>query len=143
VGYLPAAAEQPRAQTYLGADRRRRRGVRGVPANPQELAAVPADTQRRFVRYRSISPARQTPVELMKIEDVNNIDPAYSQILVFFNANRQSITHGESSTVGKAFKLHPVQAASVDAVVRGSAFDAETGEFSIPGLTASVFVLED
>jgi hypothetical protein len=42
---------------------------------------------------------------------------------------------------GLGLELHPVLANSTDATAQTSSFDAETGTFTIPGVTAAVFVL--
>ncbi|MHB8194013.1 MAG: pullulanase-type alpha-1,6-glucosidase [Bellilinea sp.] len=136
---------------------------RALEPSPTQIASA-AEVFKEFLQIRMSSPLfrlttgeevsacvsffnagpEQTPgLIVMKIEDVNDIDPAYDQILVFFNANRNAIRFSESSTVGQAYVLHPILANSVDAVVKGSTFDLAAGEFSIPGLTTSVFVLED
>ena len=41
---------------------------------------------------------------------------------------------------GAAVALHPVQAASGDAVVRRAAFDPAGGVLTVPGRTVAVFV---
>ena len=44
---------------------------------------------------------------------------------------------------GQDFRLHPIQASSVDPVVQTAAFDAAAGAFSVPGRTVAVFVLPE
>jgi hypothetical protein len=62
---------------------------------------------------------------------------------VLFNANRDDQTFTDETLVGQDFELHLVLANSADTIVRTAAFDAKTGTFSLPGLTAAVFVLSE
>jgi len=80
---------------------------------------------------------------VMRLVDVDEIDPNYSEILVFFNASQETITFSDSTWMGAGFALHPVLVNSVDAVAARAAFNQSAGTFSIPPLTTSVFVLED
>jgi pullulanase-type alpha-1,6-glucosidase len=80
---------------------------------------------------------------VMRLVDTNQVDPNYSEILVFFNANQETITISDSTWVGAGFAMHPVLVNSVDAVAARAAFNATAGTFSIPPLTTSVFVWED
>jgi pullulanase/glycogen debranching enzyme len=73
--------------------------------------------------------------------DLADLDPNAQKIVVIFNANRDAQTFADDSLVGQDFQLHPVLTDSTDAVVRGSSFDADTGTFTVPGLTTAVFVL--
>ena len=57
-----------------------------------------------------------------------------------WNANEAGESLREASLVGEALRLHPVQAASEDPVVRTSSFDPAAGTFAVPGRTSAVFV---
>lgn len=70
-----------------------------------------------------------------------NLDPAHQHIVVIFNASPEPASVFEIALVGQPFTLHPVQAGGADTVVQGSTFDADTGTFTVPGLTTAVFVL--
>src|SRR5882724_4426477 len=61
-------------------------------------------------------------------------------IVVFWNATKQSISFPVASLAGHSFFLHPIQAHSVDPVVRTAAFASVTGTFTVPARTAAVFV---
>ncbi len=78
---------------------------------------------------------------VMRIQDKNDLDPKYSDILVFFNSNQKSISFTEETLVGQAFQLHPVLVDSVDPIVKISAYVASSGSFIIPALSTSVFVI--
>lgn len=70
-----------------------------------------------------------------------SVDKTYAQIVVIFNATSKPQTITEKTLANIALTLHPVQAASVDPLVKLSTFDPATGTFSIPAQTAAVFVL--
>ncbi len=75
--------------------------------------------------------------------ELENIDPNYTLIVVLFNANPDSIEFHYADLQGLGFELHPVQAASADAVTQESAFNSADGTFSVPGRTTAVFVVKD
>jgi pullulanase-type alpha-1,6-glucosidase len=68
-----------------------------------------------------------------------DLDPAYQDIVVIFNAtpDAQMLT---VDGLGEGYVLHPVLAASADAVVRDASYDG-AGAFTVPGRTTAVFVL--
>ena len=73
--------------------------------------------------------------------DLADLDPNAARIVVIFNANRDEQTFSDETLTGQDFELHPALANSADKVVRTAAFDAKSGTFTVPGLTAAVFVL--
>jgi pullulanase/glycogen debranching enzyme len=95
------------------------------------------------VSFLNTGPDQTPGLIVMRLVDTNQIDPTYSEILVFFNANQETITISDSTWIGAGFALHPVLVNSVDAVAAKAAFNATAGTFSIPPLTTSVFVWED
>ena len=60
--------------------------------------------------------------------------------MVLFNANDEPQTISSTTWIDQNLTLHPVQAASVDEVVKQTTFDAATGTFVVPGRTTAVFV---
>jgi pullulanase/glycogen debranching enzyme len=62
----------------------------------------------------------------------------YERVFVVFNANDEPLTWVGPSKLG--LKLHPIQAGSVDPLVRLARYDDATGAFQVPGLTTAVFV---
>ncbi len=96
------------------------------------------------VTFPNSGPDQIPGLIVMKIADdgdLADLDPNVKQIVVIFNANRDEQTFSDAALVGMGFELHPVLADSADSIVRTAAFDSETGTFTIPGLTAAVFVL--
>jgi pullulanase-type alpha-1,6-glucosidase len=80
---------------------------------------------------------------VMSLSDVGtstNLDPERDLILVVFNATQQEQRFTLSGLADVPLELHPVQAASSDALVQAAAFDREMGTFVIPGRTTAVFV---
>jgi hypothetical protein len=77
----------------------------------------------------------------MDLKDTSNMDSAYQEIVVLFNAQPEAITFTDQTFVGKNFALHPIQQSSVDATVHESKYDSNAGEFTVPGRTTAVFVI--
>ena len=103
------------------------------------------ETEADINAHVSFYNAGQTPQDgliVMSLADGAELDPNYETILVFFNANKAQQTFTIAETVGKGFALHPLQLDGVDAdaVVKNSAFDNATGQFTIPARTTAVFV---
>jgi pullulanase len=73
--------------------------------------------------------------------DLTDFDPNAERIIVIFNANPDEQNFADETLAGQNFELHPVLADSADTVVQTAAFNTETGTFTMPGLTAVVFVL--
>ncbi|MGP3685571.1 pullulanase-type alpha-1,6-glucosidase [Streptomyces sp. IBSNAI002] len=60
-------------------------------------------------------------------------------LVVVFNATPTARPQRVPALAGTGYVLHPVQAAGSDAAVKRSAYDATTGEFTVPARTVSVF----
>ncbi|MGW6784624.1 pullulanase-type alpha-1,6-glucosidase [Streptomyces sp. NPDC054987] len=60
-------------------------------------------------------------------------------LVVVFNATPTAQPQRVTALAGTAYRLHPVQAAGSDATVKQSAYDARTGEFTVPARTVAVF----
>jgi pullulanase/glycogen debranching enzyme len=85
----------------------------------------------------------QTPgVIVMAIDDRagEDLDPAAEGLVVVFNASDEVTTQVVPGLAGAAYALHPIQAAGGDPVVKGSAYDAASGGFTVPARTVAVFV---
>jgi pullulanase len=101
-----------------------------------------ADQVERAVSFLNTGPDQVPGLIVMHLTDVDNLDPAYSDILVFFNANPGTLKFTDASLGNQAYQLHPVQQASSDPVVRTAALDTAGSVFSIPGRTTAVFTLK-
>ncbi|MCX5196927.1 pullulanase-type alpha-1,6-glucosidase [Streptomyces sp. NBC_00249] len=67
------------------------------------------------------------------------ITMALGGLVVVFNAGPDTQVQRVPALAGTGYALHPVQAAGSDATVRRSAYDAATGEFTVPARTVAVF----
>ena len=70
------------------------------------------------------------------------LDAEYDYVLVVFNATDEEQTFVLGEDVPAGLSLHPVQAASADAVVREAVYDAEGHSLTTPARTTAVFVVE-
>jgi pullulanase len=132
-------------------------------ANPA-LKPAPADIQKAVLHFREVLRIRKSsklfrlgtaqeirerlvfhntgPNQIpgliaMTISDVEGaVDHRVRQVLVVINASKET---RELAVPCAGWELHPVQTASADPVVRGSAYDAATCTVSVPGRTAAVF----
>ncbi|MFD8902449.1 MULTISPECIES: pullulanase-type alpha-1,6-glucosidase [Streptomyces] len=60
-------------------------------------------------------------------------------LVVVFNATPQRQEQHVEAAAGTGYRLHPVQAAGADAVVKESGYAAKTGTFTVPARTVAVF----
>ncbi|MEU9255248.1 pullulanase-type alpha-1,6-glucosidase [Streptomyces sp. NPDC048270] len=74
-----------------------------------------------------------------KEETPGVITMVLGDLVVVFNATPTARPQRVPALAGTAYALHPVQAAGSDATVKQSAYDATTGEFTVPARTVSVF----
>ncbi len=100
-----------------------------------------AQAVQQSLSFLNTGPWQIPGLIVMKLINSGDIDPLYDCIVVFFNASPNSVTFADSSFVDKEFELHPVQAASQDAVFERANFDMFSGAFTVPGRTTAVFVL--
>ncbi|MFA7763021.1 pullulanase-type alpha-1,6-glucosidase [Streptomyces sp. NRRL S-448] len=74
-----------------------------------------------------------------KDETPGVITMTLGDLVVVFNAVPTTQAQRVPALAGTAYRLHPVQAVGSDATVKQSAYDAKTGEFTVPARTVSVF----
>ncbi|MGW7451365.1 pullulanase-type alpha-1,6-glucosidase [Streptomyces sp. NPDC054787] len=74
-----------------------------------------------------------------KEETPGVITMTLGDLVVVFNATPTVQAQRVAALAGTAYTLHPVQTAGTDATVKQSAYDAQTGEFTVPARTVSVF----
>jgi pullulanase-type alpha-1,6-glucosidase len=98
---------------------------------------------QRSVSFLNTGPGQIPGLIVLRLTDIDNLDPVYKSIIVFFNARPEPIRFADAAFVGLNFELHPVQAASVDMMLRQADFDTSKGLFSLPARTTTVFVLRD
>jgi hypothetical protein len=128
---------------------------------PDDIAAVAAHA-RELLAIRSSSPLFRLPTAsdvqdrvafhntgsgqtqgliVMSVSDLvgDDLDSDVKELVVLFNATDEPQSFTMAAATGAGFRLHPVQAASADGVVRQSSFDASSGTFSVPARTTAVF----
>jgi len=100
-----------------------------------------AEDIEKSVTFMNTGPTQTPGLIVMRLSDITEVDPAYNEIVVLFNASPETVQFASADFMGKKFELHPVQAASVDELVKRADFDTANGKFTVPGRTTAVFVL--
>jgi pullulanase-type alpha-1,6-glucosidase len=97
-----------------------------------------ASVQEKLV-FLNVGPQQQPGVIVMLLDDTAGapVDDTYSQIVVIFNTTDETITFSDPALTA-AYALHPALASGSDDVMKEAAF--ADGTFSVPALTAAVFV---
>ena len=97
--------------------------------------------------FRNTGPDQVPGLIVMEIADPGvdplaggDLDRDASGVTVLFNATDEDLTYELTEAKGSDLVLHPVQAGSVDPVVRSASFDSGTGTFEVPARTTAVFV---
>jgi pullulanase-type alpha-1,6-glucosidase len=98
-----------------------------------------AEQIKDVVSFYNTGPDQIPGLIVMHLNDKNDIDPVYEEIIVLFNAHPEPILFSDPDFVGKDFALNSLQQVSNDEIVRGSTFDSASGEFIVPGRTTAVF----
>jgi pullulanase len=104
-----------------------------------ETAAAVSET----LSYLNTGAAQIPSLIVMRLSDAGSgaadIDPLREQIVVLINANDEAVTFSDAALAGDKLRLHPVQAASADPLVRQATFNAANGSFTVPARTTVVF----
>jgi pullulanase-type alpha-1,6-glucosidase len=100
-----------------------------------------AEQIKKVVSFLNTGPDQIPGLIVLHLRDVEDIDPLYEEIIVFFNASPDEITFSDPAFTGKDFALHSIQQVSKDELVRASEFDSLSGSFTVAGRTAAVFNL--
>jgi pullulanase-type alpha-1,6-glucosidase len=100
-----------------------------------------AEEVSRHLSFKNGGPDQLPGLIVMTLTDsAGALDRRYRRIVVLFNANDEPQSFEDPEFRDQAFRLHRVQAASRDRVVRTAAFTPARGSFTVPGRTAAVFV---
>ena len=99
-----------------------------------------ADDVQSRVGFHNTGTDQIPGVIVMSIDDTvgADLDEEADAMWVLFNATDDALAFEIAEIAEADVVLHPVQAGSVDEVVKGSAFD--TGTFTVPARTTAVFV---
>ncbi|MFL6193707.1 MAG: pullulanase-type alpha-1,6-glucosidase [Thermoanaerobaculia bacterium] len=98
-----------------------------------------ADVEGRL-RFHNTGPNQIPGVIVLSVsDDGGGVDRAHKRLVVVFNADDETRTFNLAEFQGAPLRLHPLQLASADPVVRSASFNPTLGGFSVPGRTAAVF----
>ncbi len=99
------------------------------------------EVQRRL-EFRNVGPGQNPLVIAGHLDGAGHAGP-YRELLYLVNVSPQSQGLTLPEEAGKAYVLHPVQAApdAADKRARGARYVADSGRFEIPGRTVVVFVV--
>ncbi|MFF0164987.1 pullulanase-type alpha-1,6-glucosidase [Streptomyces prasinus] len=140
---LPPAADNadkwPHAKPLLGAVRVGCPQIEGASAAYRDLLKI-RTTEGAF----SLDTARQVQSALSfplsgKDETPGVITMKLGDLVVVFNATPERQEQRVGALAGTGHRLHPVQAAGSDAVVKTSSYAKSTGTFTVPARSAAVF----
>ncbi len=101
-----------------------------------------ADEVMRMLTFLNNGPSATPGLIVMRLQDADNLDPKYNEIVVLINGDHKALEFSDPSLSGNTYTLHPVQQNSADTVVRGAGYEPTNGTFTMPALTTAVFVLE-
>ncbi len=114
-----------------------------IRASTPLLRLGSADDVQRRLAFRNVGP-KQDPLVVVGHLDGDGMPGAYREVLYLLNVSPETRTLALPEEVGKAYALHPVQAAdgAADARAKQARYAAKDGTFTVPGRTAVVFVVE-
>jgi pullulanase/glycogen debranching enzyme len=95
---------------------------------------------QKSISFYNVGPGQIPGLIVERIADTDRQCRSFSQAVVLVNARPDAQTFADPAFRKQQLRLHPVQAASHDPVVRTAKFDSTKGEFRIPARTAAVFV---
>ncbi|MFG3112035.1 pullulanase-type alpha-1,6-glucosidase [Streptomyces tendae] len=141
-GLPPAADNQdkwPYAKPLLGAVQVGCPQINGASAAYRDLLKI-----RSGERDFSLATAGQVQSRLSfplsgADETPGVITMRLGDLVVVFNATPERQEQRLDAAAGTGYRLHPVQSAGADAVVKESEYTAGTGTFTVPGRTVAVF----
>uniref|UniRef100_A0ACD5V8C5 Uncharacterized protein n=1 Tax=Avena sativa TaxID=4498 RepID=A0ACD5V8C5_AVESA len=115
-------------------------------SSPLFRLSTASDIKQR-VHFHNTGPSAIPGVIVMSIVDARNDRPEMAQldanfcyVVSIFNVCPHEVSMDIPALASMELELHPVQANSSDPLVRQSTYKAETGRFTVPRRTASVFV---
>ncbi|MBE4746762.1 pullulanase-type alpha-1,6-glucosidase [Corallococcus sp. ZKHCc1 1396] len=100
------------------------------------------DEVKQLVRFENTGPDQLPGLIVMAMQD-HGTNTEGKRAIVLFNGTDDAQTFKADAYKTLKLKLHPLQQASTDPVVRTSAYDAATGGFTVPARTTAVFVTDD
>jgi pullulanase/glycogen debranching enzyme len=141
---LPVAADNatkwPYAKPLLGSVKVGCPQIEGASAAYRDLLRV-RTTEKAF----SLGTADRVQSQLSfplsgKDETPGVITMELGDLVVVFNATPNARTQRVDALAGRAYRLHPVQAAGADSTVKEASYEKKSGTFAVPGRTVAVFL---
>ena len=119
------------------------RDLLGIRASTPLFRLRTADDVQRRLAFRNVGP-KQDPLVIAGHLDGEGVAGTYREVLYLINVSPEPRSLLLPEEAGKAYVLHPVQASAEAADVRArqARYVASDGEFTVPGRTAVVFVVE-
>ncbi|MFF4897245.1 pullulanase-type alpha-1,6-glucosidase [Streptomyces sp. NPDC001068] len=140
---LPMAADNaskwPYAKPLLGSVRVGCAEIDGASAAYRDLLRI-----RTTDRVFSLGTAGQVQRKLSfplsgRDETPGVVTMRLGDLVVVFNATPERQEQRVGALSGTGYRLHPVQAAGADPVVKSASYDRSAGTFTVPGRTVAVF----
>jgi len=131
----PASAEIQSAQTHFEEMLKIRKG--------SNLFRLQTDDQiKQHLSFYNTGPDQQLGVIAMRLSNSgeSRLDDPFGEIMVIFNATSTEQTVQVDELKNLPFELHPLQAASQDAMLKQAKVDR--GTFTVPARTTAVFVVK-
>lgn len=102
------------------------------------------DQVMSMLHFHNAGPDAIPGLIVMSIADIgegeDDVDPDYELAVVLFNARPEPVTFTDDALAGMGLTLHPVLAVRSDGRYDAASYDAETGAFSVPARSATVFM---
>jgi LPXTG-motif cell wall-anchored protein len=99
-----------------------------------------ADQVKKDVSFLNAGTEQTPGFIVMRLNDSNDLDSNYKELVVYFNAGPDAVTFSDASLSGD-YVLHSIQQNSADEVVKQASFD--NNSFNVPGRTTAIFVIEE
>lgn len=115
-----------------------------IRASTSLLRLRDADAVARRLRFADTGPGQAGTVIAAHLDGEGLEGAGFGALVYVINAGMAAATVAVPEAVGRAFKLHPAQAAATagDPRARESRFAREEGRFTVPARTAVVFVVD-
>lgn len=101
-----------------------------------------ADQIKQHLSFYNTGPDQQLGLIALRLSNsgADRIADPFGEIVVLFNSSAKEQSFATEQLKNMPLELHPVLAASNDAVVKQASFDQATGTFKVPARTTVVFV---
>ncbi|ALV08105.1 pullulanase-type alpha-1,6-glucosidase [Roseateles depolymerans] len=116
-----------------------------IRASTPLLRLRSAEEVQQRLRFYNTGPQQQPGLIVGRLDGSGRADARFERVIYLINANPQATTVTLPAEAGRAWRLHPVQAAAsaADRVVAETAsVDAPNGRFTVPARSVVVFVVE-